>query len=112
MSENESDPESGPESGHQPGPESGDDLGPRPAPQIEPGETNPGGPDSADAGAASTIGSEEETGVIPDLDPNQNPAVDAAPEETRKGEDTSTEATRGSGDDGTEAATSDKESPA
>lgn len=94
--------------------QSAGDLGPRPEPIIEAGEPNPGGPDAADAGATSTVGSQDEAGVIPDLDPHQNPAVDAAPEETRTGEDTSTEATRSDADDAgeTSAAASDKESPA
>jgi hypothetical protein len=67
-----------------------DDLGPMPDPKIEPGEPNPGGVDAIDGGA---------NGTIPDLSPDENPAIeDKAPETIKKevseGEDTSTKATR------------------
>lgn len=89
------------------------DLGPMPTPQIEPGEPNPGGVDAVD----------DDTGpiLIPDLTPEENPAVeDKAPDplvdEVSGGEDTSTRATRGEpgaedagAEDGSEH---DKESPA
>lgn len=84
------------------------DLGPMPTPQIEPGEPNPGGVDAI----------EDDSGpiLIPDLTPEENPAVeDKAPDplvdEVRGGEDTSTRATRSEGgaDQGSE---DDKESPA
>ena len=81
------------------------DLGPQPEPRIEPGEPNPGGVDAV-----------PENGVhsIPDLSPDENPAIDElAPdplmESVKEGEDTSTEATRS--DDGHHEE-SDKESPA
>lgn len=82
------------------------DLGPRPEPQIEPAEVNPGGAD-ADGNGAATIGADDTEPQIPDPDPSHNPATNDAPAETREGEDTSTEATRGDG------STSDKdETPA
>ncbi len=67
-----------------------DNLGPKPDPQIEPGEPNPGGVDSIDGGDTGDIP------TIPDLDPDANPAVDSAPSEMKEGEDTSTEATKDS----------------
>lgn len=63
------------------------DLGPKPEPEIEPGEPNPGGVDAVP----------EIDEVIPaDLPTSENPALDsdAAPDEIQTGEDTSTEATR------------------
>ncbi len=84
------------------------DLGPMPTPQIEPGEPNPGGVDAI----------EDDSGpiLIPDLTPEENPAVeDKAPDplvdEVGGGEDTSTRATRSEGgaDQGAEG---DKESSA
>ncbi len=93
------------------------DLGPTPEPQIEPGETNPGGvdaiefPDGARAQSAQTDGAEPEAPVMRDLDPDSNPAVeDALPDEMKQGEDTSTEATKGDGDG--DDVDSDEESPA
>jgi hypothetical protein len=75
------------------------DLGPAPEPRIEPGEPSPGGvdaiefPDGAEAAAEET--GEPVAPVMRDLDPKDNPAVDdAAPEEMKQGEDTSTEATK------------------
>lgn len=82
------------------------DLGPQPPPQVEPGEPNPGGVDAVD----------DDTGplLIPDLTPDENPAIeDRAPDplidEVKGSEDTSTSATRSS--DG-EDDQSEKESPA
>lgn len=68
------------------------DLPPRPEPEIEPGEPNPGGVDA--------VPPVDE--VIPaDLSTAENPAIDedAAPDELQEGEDTSTEATRASADE-------------
>jgi hypothetical protein len=81
------------------------DLGPMPDPVIEPGEPNPGGADA--------LGDYSGPIAIPDLTPDENPALDEkAPEtvkeEVSEGEDTSTKATRDeNGDDEPE-----KESPA
>ena len=84
------------------------DLGPQPEPQIEPGEPNPGGPDAIDDFSGPI--------AIPDLSPDENPALeDKAPEtvkkEVKEGEDTSTEATE-SGDGGETDHQPEKESPA
>ena len=68
-----------------------EDLGPKPEPEIEPGEPNPGGVDA--------IPADDE--VLPaDLSVEANPAVDedAAPDEIQETEDTSTEGTEDSGD--------------
>jgi len=80
------------------------DLGPQPEPRIEPGEPNPGGVDAVadDSGPLA----------IPDLSPDDNPAMedkapDAVKAEVKEGEDTSTKATRDRDDD-----EPDKESPA
>ena len=81
-----------------------DDLGPKPEPQIEPGEPNPGGVDAVDAEDAETDGP-----IIPNLPTDKNPAVDdAAPDEMKQGEDTSTQATQ----DDTEPVSAEEESPA
>ncbi|MCW2792108.1 MAG: hypothetical protein JWO76_1206 [Nocardioides sp.] len=78
-----------------------EDLGPRPDPKIEPGEPNPGGVDAIDGG-------DEPEPTIPDLPTDKNPAVeDAAPDELKEGEDTSTQAT-----DDEEPISGEKESPA
>jgi hypothetical protein len=88
---------------------SDDELGPKPEPEIEPGEPNPGGVDAIDGGA---------NGMIPDLSPEENPAIeDKAPEtvmqEVSEGEDTSTEATRDEDGDGDgDNHEPEKESPA
>ncbi len=67
-----------------------DSLSPKPDPEIEPPEPNPGGADA--------IEFEPEAEAIPDLDPDDNPAVeDALPDEMKRGEDTSTEATEDDG---------------
>ena len=84
------------------------DLGPMPDPVIEPGEPNPGGVDAL----------QDDTGpiAIPDLTPQENPALeDKAPdtvkEEVSDAEDTSTEATE-SGDGEETDHQPEKESPA
>ena len=82
------------------------DLGPMPDPEIEPGEPNPGGVDAIDADSGPI--------TIPDLTPDENPAVDdqvpdSLVEQMSGDEDTSTEATRS--DDG-EDDQPEKESPA
>lgn len=63
------------------------DLGPKPEPEIEPGEPNPGGVDAVP---------ETDDALPADLSTAANPAVDAetTPDEIQGGEDTSTEATR------------------
>lgn len=80
-----------------------DDLGPMPEPQIEPGEPNPGGVDA--------VGDFSGPIAIPDLTPDENPALDDKAPETVKqevsdSEDTSTKATRDEDSD------SEHESPA
>ena len=84
------------------------DLGPMPTPQVEPGEPNPGGVDAI----------EDDSGpiVIPDLTPEENPAIeDKAPdplvEEVSGSEDTSTSSTPSEGGEH-EGTDEDKESPA
>ena len=69
-----------------------DNLGPMPEASTEPPERWPGGADS--------VADEEKYGVIldqpsvPDLSPEDNPAVeDAAPDEIKEPEDTDTKAT-------------------
>ena len=84
---------------------SDDELGPMPEPHIEPGEPNPGGVDAIDDFSGPI--------AIPDLSPEENPAiVENAPEtikqEVQEGEDTSTKATR----DEHDSEDSDQESPA
>ena len=79
------------------------DLGPQPEPAIEPGEPNPGGVDAVPENGHRSI---------PDLSPDENPAIeDQVPESVlesvREREDTSTKATRDQDDDEPE-----KESPA
>lgn len=81
-----------------------EDLGPQPEPRIEPGEPNPGGVDAVED---LTV-----PGAIPDLSPDDNPAVeentpDQLLAEVKEPEDTSTKATRDHDDDEPE-----KESPA
>ena len=82
------------------------DLGPQPEPRIEPGEPNPGGVDAItdDSGPVA----------IPDLTPEENPAVDdkvpdSLVEQMSGDEDTETKAT--ASDDG-ENDEPEKESPA
>lgn len=79
------------------------DLGPKPEPDIEPGEPNPGGPDAIP---------DDDTTLVADLSLDDNPAVrtSEAPEELQEGEDTSTQATRD--DDAGEAEPAQQESPA
>jgi hypothetical protein len=82
-----------------------DDLGPMPEPQIEPGEPNPGGIDAIDDDSGPI--------AIPDLTPDENPAIVVkAPEtvmrEVEDSEDTSTKATR----DEDDAEHHEEESPA
>lgn len=93
------------------------DLGPKPDPEIEPGEPNPGGADAVDGGDGvdgvdGVDGEAAEPKPAPrDPDPSANPAVDdVVPEEVREGEDTDTEATKSDGGD--VQVDQDKESPA
>lgn len=67
--------------------------GPKPEPEAESGEVNPGGADAVHSSSADGV---ERSDALPaDLDPSLNPAVDdALPEEMRQGEDTDTKATR------------------
>ena len=69
------------------------ELGPMPDAAIEPGETSPGGVDAI-PGPAQVVSA--------DLDPDKNPAGAASPGDVKEslsgGEDTETEATKGSGD--------------
>ena len=81
------------------------DLGPQPEPEIEPGEPNPGGPDAIPENGGRTV---------PDLGPEDNPAVEerlppTLREEMASLEDTSTEATESA--DGADEEP-EKESPA
>ncbi|VXB66485.1 hypothetical protein [Nocardioides sp. AX2bis] len=65
--------------------------GPKPEPEAEPGEVDPGGADAVH----HADGAERSDAVPADLDPSLNPAVDdALPDEMRQGEDTDTKATR------------------
>lgn len=92
-----------------------EDLGPRPEPQIEPGEPNPGGVDAIDGDL------DEHT--TPDLPVEKNPAMDggddaddagsaAVKEDVSSGEDTSTQATESTGDADDEPMSGEQESPA
>jgi hypothetical protein len=79
-----------------------DDLGPKPEPEIEPGEPNPGGADAVDGG-------NDADPTTRDLSVEDNPAVDSVevPDAISEGEDTSTQATRDE-----ESMSGEKESPA
>ena len=82
------------------------DLGPMPAPEIEPGEPNPGGVDAIDDDSGPV--------AIPDLTPEENPAVDdhvpdSLVEQMSGDEDTSTRATKSADGEDDEP---EKESPA
>lgn len=83
------------------------DLGPRPDPQIESGEPNPGGVDAIDA-------DQDQDQQIPDLPTDKNPAVDdeATPDEVQETEDTSTAGTESSGAEGDTAGNDPGEAPA
>lgn len=63
----------------------------RPEPTAEPQEPSPGGPN-----AVPGVGGDGPYSRVPrDLDPKLNPETKAVPEETKEGEDTETEATKG-----------------
>lgn len=82
------------------------DLGPRPEPEIEPAEPNPGGPDA--------LPDDGET-LVADLTLEDNPAVRTsdAPDELQETEDTSTQATEEQDAGGPADATpAEQESPA
>ena len=83
-----------------------EDLGPRPDPQIEPGEPNPGGADAIDA-------DQDADPQIPDLPTDKNPAVDedATPDEVQQTEDTATAGTESSGAEGDSPGEDQGESP-
>lgn len=75
------------------------ELAAMPEPQIEPGEPNPGGADAIDDPVA-----EADERTIPDLTPDENPAIDdstpdSLQEQMSGSEDTSTEATESSPDE-------------
>lgn len=87
------------------------DPGPKPDPEIEPGEPNPGGPDAVPD--SDGVDGEESDGnpVARDLDPDDNPAVeDALPDEMKQPEDTRTKATQS--EDGEDDTAPEDESPA
>lgn len=70
-----------------------DDLGPMPEPEAEAPQLHAGGVDAVLDRITEPL--------VPDVSADDNPATEAAPAETREGEDTSTQATRsedGSGD--------------
>lgn len=81
------------------------DLGPKPEPEIEPAEPNPGGPDAIPA---------DDTALVADLTLEDNPAVRTsdAPEELHEGEDTSTQATEDDAAGDEDAMPAEEESPA
>lgn len=87
------------------------DLGPMPEPEIEPGEPNPGGVDALQEDP-------ESLGAIPDLTPEENPALEdekvpeAIKQEVSDTEDTSTEATESESNGDTTGHQPEKESPA
>ncbi|MCD4527085.1 hypothetical protein [Nocardioides sp. cx-173] len=70
------------------------DLGPKPDPEIEPGEPNPGGVDAIDHGDGVDGESADGDPVPADLDPQDNPATQGEPDEVQEDEDTSTKATQ------------------
>ncbi len=75
------------------------DLGPKPDAEIEPGEPNPGGADAVPQ-VDGIDGEAADADPVPrDLDPDNNPVTGELPLEVKQGEDTSTEATRASGDE-------------
>ncbi|MCD4532533.1 hypothetical protein LRP67_00305 [Nocardioides sp. cx-169] len=69
------------------------DLGPKPDPEIEPGEPNPGGVDAIDHGDGVDGESADGDPTPADLDPQDNPATQGEPDEVQEDEDTSTKAT-------------------
>ncbi len=78
----------------------GKDLGPKPDPDIEPGEPNPGGADAIDGGDGVDGEAAEPHPDPRDLDPGSTPAVeDALPDDITAPEDTDTEATKSNGRD-------------
>lgn len=88
-----------------------DKLGPKPDPEIEPGEPNPGGADAIDAADGVDGEKAQPNPDSRDLDPASHPAAeDALPDEITDMEDTDTEATKGDGED--VQVDQDKESPA
>ncbi len=77
-----------------------DDLGPKPEPEIEPGEPNPGGADATPNSDGVDVATADEEPLARDLDPAANPAVEEIlPDEMKQTEDTTTEATKGDGGD-------------
>ena len=89
---------------------SNSDPGPRPEPQIEPGEPDPGGPDSVPDGDGVDGESADPNPLTRDLDPEANPSTGDIPVEMKEGEDTETEATKS--DDAGEDVPPEEESPA
>ena len=86
------------------------DPGPRPDPQIEPGEPDPGGPDAVPTSDGVDGESAEPDPLRRDLDPDLNPSTGDIPMETKEGEDTDTEATKS--EDAGEDVPPEEESPA
>ena len=86
------------------------DPGPRPDPQIEPGEPDPGGVDAVTDSDGVDGESAEPNPLLRDLDPDDNPSTGDIPMETKQGEDTDTEGTRS--EDAGEEAPPEEESPA
>ncbi|MDO9457288.1 hypothetical protein [Nocardioides sp.] len=91
------------------------DLGPKPDAEIEPGEPNPGGVDAVPQADGVDGEDAEPDPLTRDLNPDDNPVTGEIPLEVKQGEDTSTKATKESGDeaaDDSEDGASTEESPA
>ncbi len=86
------------------------DPGPRPDPQIEPGEPDPGGVDAVPDSDGVDGESAEPNPLLRDLNPDDNPSTGDIPVEMKEGEDTDTEGTRS--EDAGEEAPPEEESPA
>jgi hypothetical protein len=71
------------------------DLGSKPEPEIEPGETNPGGVDAIEQPDGIVGEVDDPEPLTRDLDPDDNPVTGEIPLEMKQTEDTSTQATRG-----------------
>lgn len=88
------------------------EIGQQPAPEIDPGEPEPGGPDAVvhDSGDHPSLA--EPDPVPHDAHPDLNPNTESVPGEMKEGEDTSTEATKADDSGDTDGGTSSDESPA
>ncbi len=87
-----------------------EDLGPRPDPQAEPGEPNPGGVDAVPDGDGVDTEEASPHPLSRDAHPDANPSSGEVPLAMKEGEDTSTEATRN--DDAGAEVPPEQESPA